>query len=198
MASNLGQNQSWMEQLAVKITNSMIEDNEENHLRYLKCKFGLETLLINLSKMAIVYGVALFAGVFVATLVFHSAYMLIRTYAYGCHLLSSFKCTIISCGMLVGIPFCMSQNMLFSSLFLFVIGGINFLLIYRYAPSSTKKNPIKGFERRQKLQRKALISNGICLLIAFACPNPLYTNLLVIGSFCACFMLTPIAYKLFT
>ena len=189
--------QSLMEKMVGAMLKSLTKDKDLDRIDYLKCKLGLETFLINISKMSVVYGLAIVVGLFWQVLIFHLAYMSIRTYAYGVHSESSLHCTIISCISLIGLP---------AILVAFQIPRVSFVIIYvishiilkKYAPAATKKNGISHLSemKKQKLRNKALRSNFAILMISLFIPSLFIGNLLMIGSVLASLMVTPAVYKL--
>ncbi|QAS52230.1 accessory gene regulator AgrB [Halobacillus litoralis] len=129
--------------------------------RYLKMKLGFETLFINLSKMVVVYAVALWFQIFLATLLFHLSYYTIRRTSYGRHAGNSLMCSLISIVIFVGIPYVAPFIVLPTSMIilLFLING---WLIYKFAPSFTTKNRIPSRKKQLKLRNQSL---GTCIII---------------------------------
>jgi len=197
MNTNVELKQSLMEKLVQVILESLTKDRDLDRIDYLKCKLGLETFLINISKMSVVYGLAILTGLFWQVLIFHLAYMSIRTYAYGVHSESSLQCTIISCIILIGFPAILVAFQIPRISFI-VIYVVNHIILQKYAPAATKKNGISNLceMRKSKLRNKALKANFVILIISLLIPILFIGNLLMIGSMLACVMITPVAYKL--
>jgi len=194
-----------MEKLVQVVLESITKGKDLDRIDYLKCKLGLETFLINVSKLSIVYGIAIVVGLFWPVFIFHLAYVSIRTYAYGVHCESSFQCTIISCILLIGLPAILNIG-LPAVLSIVQLPRISFIIIYvvshlilkKYAPAATKKNGITHLDemRKENLRNKALRSNFIILMISLLIPSLLIGNLLMIGNVLASLMTTPVAYKI--
>lgn len=77
----------------------------EDRIKYLTVKLGLETLLINLSRLLVVYTVVLFIGLFFQVLVFNVSYYLIRRVAGGMHAPNNLLCSLLSVIAFIGIPY---------------------------------------------------------------------------------------------
>ncbi|MCL1990146.1 MAG: accessory gene regulator AgrB [Defluviitaleaceae bacterium] len=197
MNANIELRQSLTERLAQIMLEGLTKGRNLDRIDYLKCKLGLETFLINLSKLSVVYGLAAVVGLVWQVFIFHLAYMSIRTYAYGVHSESSLHCTIISCIILIGFPTVLLTVQLPRISFV-IISVVSHFTLKKYAPAATKKNGIVHLneERKQKLRHKALMSNFIILIVALIIPSLFIGNLLIIGNILASLMTTPVAYKL--
>lgn len=86
----------------VLISKDRWKDDEEG---YLKVKYGLEIILINVMKFAIVYGIALVTGLLLQTVTVHLSYLWLRRYSFGLHATKTLNCTLISLTMFVLAPF---------------------------------------------------------------------------------------------
>jgi len=191
------QKKSFIEQLAFTILTRLEKNRSFSEVEYLKCKLGLETLLIDASKLIVIYGLAIIIGVTWETLIIHLGYMAIRTFAHGVHSESSFSCTLISCVILIGTPMVLS-TIQFPQLALPAIAVINLMILIIYAPAATRKNGIWRLKstKRKKLQNKAIIANIVLSLVSMILlPRPI-GMLLLTGSFIASLMTTPPAYHL--
>jgi len=189
--------QSLMDNLTELILKKITGDKTLDKLDYLRCKLGIETFLCNLSKLIVIYAVALLIGLAIPVLIFHLAYMSIRVYAYGAHSNSSTHCTILSCFILVGMPFALgfvqTPRIAFIALYF-----VNYLILKRYAPASTMKNGLthSSMKRKEELKTKVLMINNITFIIALMMPNILIGNLIMFGTWMASLMTTPFVYKI--
>jgi len=197
MNANIELQQSMMEKLVQVMLESITKGKDLDRIDYLKCKLGLETFLINVSKLSVIYGLAVIVGLFWQVFIFHLAYMSIRTYAYGVHSESSLQCTIISCILLIGFPSVLVAFQIPRISFL-VISGASHIILNKYAPAATKKNGIIHLDetRKKRLQNRALRSNLVILMISFLIPSLFVGNLLMVGNMLASLMTTPVAYKI--
>jgi len=197
MNVNIELKQSMMEKLVQVILENITKGKELDRIDYLKCKLGLETFLINVSKLSVIYALAVAASLFWPVFIFHLAYTSIRTYAYGVHSESSLQCTIISCIILIGFPALLVMFQIPRISFV-VISVVSHVILKKYAPAATRKNGVIHFDQMKKrqLQNKALRLNVVILMISLLIPNLFIGNLLMIGNVLASFMTTPVAYKI--
>lgn len=190
------QRMGFIESLASRLAQRMNDERKGDHIDYLKMKLGIETILTNLSKGIIVYGVAIVLGLFLQTLILHIAYAALRRYSYGLHANSSTVCSIISIVLFVGTPV-LSQYIPFTSLMVIGCGLLFITLLYLYAPADTDKSPILGAERRRSLRNKSLVTCTVITVIALLYPDPFIKSLLMLGMALQIVMILPLTYKLF-
>ncbi|WP_245237557.1 accessory gene regulator B family protein [Paenibacillus ihuae] len=184
------------ESLACRWAQKMNKEREGEYIDYLKMKLGFEMLLINLSKLVLVYGVAILFHLLWQTLIMHGAYFAIRKTAFGLHASSSMICSLISVAMFVGIPYLCDHYIMMNNLEAGLIGLFSTLLLYRYAPADTDKFPLLGKERREKLRKTTTKSRLLIVLTALLIPSPTIKALLLMGILLQVLMILPITYKL--
>lgn len=190
-------NVSITEKLISIILPNLIKNIELSKADFLKCKLGLEIFIINATKLTTIYLCAGMLGVFIPTLIYHSAFMIIRIFAYGAHSKSSFICTLYSMIFIVGTPVIL-KFILFPRLLLIMINLVNFLLLIKYAPGKTSKNYLGNLQHQKKLKKRALIGNNAILLLLLILPNIGICNLLSLGSLLGGIFVTPCVNTLIT
>jgi accessory gene regulator B len=196
MQDNAVQRMGLIETLASRLAHWMNRERQGDHIDYLKMKLGIETILTNMTKGIIVYGVAIVLNLFLQTLILHIAYAALRKYSYGIHANSSTVCSIISIILFVGTPV-LSQYLPFNSLLVIGCGLLFLTLLYLYAPADTDKSPIIGGERRRSLRNKSLVTCSVITIIALLYPDPFIKSLLMLGMALQIVMILPLTYKLF-
>lgn len=176
----------------ILISKDRWKDDEEG---YLKVKYGLEIILINVMKFAIVYGIALVTGLLLQTVTVHLSYLWLRRYSFGLHATKTLNCTIISLTMFVLVPFVFqnvpSNNWIVLGTFAFIL--LNMLL---FAPADTESLPLLGEEHRKTLKRKAMIGTLILTGIALLIPFAEMKTLIMVGSLFQVISINPLTYKL--
>ena len=164
-------------------------------LEFTKMAIGIEVILINISKLVIMYLIAIILGVVVQTLFIHGAYIMIKRYSFGLHALNSTVCTIVSCLLFVAVPWfvfgIMINNVMVLTVFPFII-----LSMYLYAPADTKARPIIGSKRRSRLKWKAVVSALLLMVITIAIPNESVKLLLTLGAVYQVISILPLTYKI--
>lgn len=161
----------------------------------LKLKLGLSVLVINVTKLVIIYFLAYLLQLLTAVIIFHVGFMMVRTFSYGAHAKSSQFCTVFSAVLFLGCTkFCMMGPFSFYMLMILFAGTSSILWIY--APGVTKKNKIRYEEKKILLKKKALCSNVLVFFIALVFNQTYIANLLMTGAFVAAMLTTPVLYKL--
>jgi len=184
-----------IESLASRMALWLNKERQGDHIDYLKMKLGIETILTNVSKGLIVYGLAILLGLFLQTLILHVAYAVVRRYAYGLHANSSTVCSIVSIILFIGTPI-LSQYIPFTRLMVIGCGLLFITLLYLYAPADTDKSPIIGAERRRSLRMKSIVACAVVTGVAFLYPDPFIRSLLMLGVAIQIVMILPLTYKL--
>lgn len=184
-----------IEKISAQIATNITDYRELERIQYLKMKLGLETLLINLSKGVIVYGVAVISGIFTLTLITHLTYSILRRSSGGLHAKSSFVCTMVSITMFVVIPYFLQRVAIpFSLLMLFFVFCM--ICISKYAPADTENHPLIGVERREQLRRRSIKTCFVLMTIAVIIPFHMIRTLIVAGIVMQIVMILPITYKM--
>lgn len=179
-------------QIVERITDACFkrDANHYTEIDILKFKLGLEIVLINVSKMITIYGLAVLFDIAGEVFIFHSAFMSIRTSAFGAHAVSSFRCTIISVLLFIGVPLLIIQHQV-NLWILLLFHFSTYMLLWRYAPGKTAKNYLGSKETQKKLKFRAIISNFALFIVMIIISNDLWSNLLVFGAFSAGCMVIP-------
>lgn len=184
------------ESLACRMAQRLNKEREGEYIDYLKMKLGFEMLLINLSKLVLVYGAAILFHLLWQTLIMHGAYFAIRKTAFGLHANNGIICTAVSTVFFVGLPYISQRYISPDNLEVSILGIISLALLSRYAPADTDKFPLIGKEKRAKLRRRTQYSTMLVVLIAWLCPSPTVKGLLMLGVLVQVIMVLPVTYKL--
>ncbi|MHC1685274.1 MAG: accessory gene regulator B family protein [Clostridiaceae bacterium] len=184
-----------MEYLVDKFMNITLKNKQMDDLTRKKVKYGIEVLIINISKFIITLIVAKLLGIVVETLEIILIASLIRQYAFGAHAGTSFQCTIVTLIMYI-VPVILSKHIFFNYYIYGVLFAISVGLLYKYAPSDTEKRPLVSEKKRKMLKKKTLIMVGVLGIVA------LITNIyslkvaIFLGVFVASLLTTPLVYKI--
>lgn len=169
-----------------------IKETEEN---YEYIKYGFEIFIINLSKLGIIYSIALITKQFFPTLIVHLSYLFLRHYSFGLHATSSLSCTIISVILFNILPF-FAKGIQLPTPFLVLTSLFILISIFLFAPADTENNPICGADHRKKLKIKATISCLLLLSLVFISSNPMIQTLILLGGIFQTISILPVTYKL--
>lgn len=171
---------SLTEATATRVADWVNSQLKEDKKAYLKLKLGLEVIFINITKMLIVYSVAYLLNLLTATIIFHLSYFLIRRSAYGVHAKTSFLCSLISVVSFVGIPYVATLITIPNALIL-IIYVINVAILYRFAPSLTKKGWKMNEKRKRELRNQSMLMCILLMLVTLFIPNVTIKSLITSG-----------------
>ncbi|GAB1613016.1 MULTISPECIES: accessory gene regulator AgrB [Mammaliicoccus] len=175
-----------------KIATSLQNSNNLDHVSYLKVKYGLEVFVGNIMKTVVIYGAALLSHIFFYTLIVHLSYFAIRYFAFGAHAKSTFLCTIQSLIMFVITPLIVININVPYWIFL-TLALIGYIIIMKYAPMETKKHPLLG-KWKKGLKLRSIIAATILIIISLFVKEP-YQQLICLGLIFESVSLLPIFYK---
>lgn len=182
--------------LAQYISIKLKNNNNLDNIEFLKCKLGMEVILINFSKFIIVYGLAFLSGNLYITALSHISYTFIRINAYGIHSKKNSTCTIVSIILFVFIPN-IFKNVVFSVYIIALIIIFSYWSIYKYAPANTSKNKISNLNLKKKLKYRAVIIYTFCIMMYLCTNSNIIRNQIIVGTVIAVISILPITYKIF-
>lgn len=184
-----------IENLTNKIADSWNKRLQLSELDFIKMKFGLEVILINVTKLIIIISLGFIVGTGVETILICILSAMLRINTFGEHAKSSIVCTLISCVTHVGIP-CLTMNFALNHIVYLALAFIMICFIYRYAPADTEKHPLIGAEKRKKLKHHAVITAVIIVLAALVIPYNRMAMLVLLSLSYIVIAILPITYKL--
>ena len=160
-----------------------------------KLVLGMEMVVINVSKLVVLYLLSAILGILLQTVVLHGAYMLIKRYSFGLHALNSTVCTLVTCILFGFVPWLLQgmsiDNMAVVAIFMPVI-----VCLYLYAPADTKARPLIGVKTRAQLKKRAVGAAIVLMVTALLIPSQEVKFLLCLGAIYQCTFILPITYKL--
>ena len=125
-----------------KNKNITIEEEE-------KMIYGLESIYILVTKLIIIFAIALILGIFKEMLLFLLIFNGVRAFAFGMHASKSWICLIISSISFLGIPY-LCKILVLPNIAKIISGLLFVLLIYKYSPADTINRPIINKKLRKK------------------------------------------------
>lgn len=170
----------------------LVDKEKISHIDYLKCKLGLETFIINMCKVIVIYASASILNIFSSVFIFHISFLILRTSSYGYHAKTSLGCILSSLVIFILSPFIIRNYIILAPITLFMISVFNFIVLSLFAPKKTKKNYIGDQKQQNKLKKQALISCLFMSIIAFLVPSLVVKNLIILGDFIAVCLVLPI------
>lgn len=171
-----------------KFASYLRDRNNLDHLTYLKVRLGMQTVMINLTKMIVTYGVSLLLGLFLYTLTVHLTFFIIRLNAHGAHAKKPLYCHILNLLLFVFLPWMVVKYNLYNIMMIFGLIGI--ALLIKYSPGVTNKQPIpKKYHLKKKLI--SVILSILIFALALFMITP-FNTLLLLGISLIGFMQLPI------
>lgn len=184
-----------VETISEKILVWLNVPSKVDRIDYLKCKLGLELLLINLTNLLIIYTVAILLGILKETLAIHIPYMILRNSAFGVHSESIIRCTIDSLIFFILVPWGIKNYFQLNLVGLIILFLLILLLILKYAPGDSSKYKVEE-SRRRKLKKDSLMIVILFGLVLMGDISILHKNLIILGLSIETFMITPFARKI--
>jgi len=181
--------------IAVSLTGLLNRYTKRDGIALTKMTLGMESLVINVSKMLVIYLLAITLGIVWQTFVTHFAFVVIKRYSFGLHALSSLVCTFAACAMFVAVPWVLRGAGL-GNFGVFVIFSGVILAMYFYAPADTKARPLIGQGLRSGLKKKAVLSAVLLMIVTLIVPDEAVKLLLTVGAVCQTIMVLPLTYKI--
>ena len=132
---------SLMERLAQIILNNINSYLQKEGLELQKMKLGIEILLINISKLIIIFLVAAVFHLLKRTIFMLLIFTIIRRNTFGLHAKNSFICTLVSLLIFVFGSY-LSYYLKFNNYMVFTLFTIINILLYKYAPADTENHPL--------------------------------------------------------
>jgi len=164
-------------------------------LEFEKLVLGMEIFLINVSKMIVVYLLAVLLGIVPITLIVQGAYVVIKRYSFGLHALNTSVCTLGSCIMFVGLPWLLQGVAI--NVYMVVMAFVPFIIcLYLYAPADTEARPLVGRKHRVRLKKRAVVSGIVLMIVAMIVPSEAVKFLIVLGASYQVISILPITYKI--
>jgi len=180
---------------AMNLTGRLNRYAGKSGLELRKLELGMEIALINVSKLAVVYLLALLLGVVVQTFIVSLAFAATKRYSFGLHALNSTVCTLVSCLMLVVVPWAL-QGVGISNIAVMVMFVPIVVCLYLYAPADTNARPLVGPKNRARLKKKAVAIGVVLMLVALVVPSGDVKLLIVLGVVLQCVAIMPLSYKI--
>lgn len=174
------------------ITKNLPEKNKEE----LECiEYGIEIFLINISKMIILFLIALLLGILKYFLICFISINALKLFSGGVHAKKSSTCLLMSI-IVFFIPIYASylfQFNLTSKILIFIITFISFI---KYAPADLEEKPYVNSKNRKILKILSCVMAIILFLVSIFLTNPIYSNIVFLSIVINSLLITPYTYKI--
>ncbi len=170
-------------------------DNRFDETKLAEIRYGLEGLYLQITKLIIIFIVAVFLNVFKELIILLIIYNIIRSTSFGLHATKSWICLVTSLLVFVGGALIVK----YVTLDIYIKTIINIITIYfihKNSPADTKKRPIVNKKRRLFYK---YISTFIAITFAYLSlfTNNMLSNCFVLSLVIQSFMISPTVYRIF-
>lgn len=187
--------ETFIHSLSVQIANKLNKYAYKEGLEFKKVVLGAEIILINVTKLILIFSLSAIMGIFFETVMVLIGFNIIRRTAFGLHARNNIWCAITSTALFVIVPYVLRDYQINILAILFIFVTI-FIALFLYAPSDTESRPIIGVNKRSKLRRDSLISCLVLLLIVLFIPFSNFKLMMTVGAVYEAISILPITYKL--
>ena len=171
-------------------------NNDYNDIKLKEIEYGIVGIYLTISKVIIIFALAILLNIFKEVLIFMIFFNIIRTTAFGLHATKSWRCLVSSTISFIGIPLiCIYISV--DNYLKVIIGIICTILIFKNSPADTYKRPIINKKRRLIYKTLSTIISTIYFCIAIIIKDSFISNCLIFSIILECFFISPLIYKLF-
>lgn len=165
-------------------------------IKIAEIKYGLEGMYLTITKLVIIFSIALMLNIYKEMLLLLIFFNIMRTTGFGLHATKSWICLLSSALIFIGLPF-VSKIIIISLPIKIILGALAIILVYKYAPADTKKRPLINPKTRKKLKIKTIFRTTILMIFAIIIKNNIISNLAIFGIYTEIILIIPISYKIF-
>ena len=163
--------------------------------RLAELKYGLLGLYLMITKSIIIFGIALYLGIFKELLIFTIIYNILRAPSFGIHASKSWICLVSSATIFITSTY-LSSNIVIPINIKIIFGIIGIILIHKNSPADTAKRPIVSPKRRRIYK---LISTVIAIsfvTMSLLIENNFFANAFILSLLIQCVFTAPTTYKI--
>jgi len=186
-------NNEYIHEYSEILANKMCLYLDKKGIEKIKMQYYLEILLLNITKLTVVFGISLILGILPQTLLTLVSFNILRCKAFGVHAKSAFSCFASSVSIFVILVY-FANKILINNTIVLILFIIFSVLVYKYAPADTEKRPITGKKARKRLKKQAVFSILLLMVIALIIPFNSFKILITFGSLIEVVTILPITY----
>ena len=168
---------------------------EYDDVKLAELKYGLLGLYLLISKSIIIFGIAIFLGIFKELLIFTIIYNFIRLPSFGMHAPKSWICLLASTTVFI-ISTYLCVYILIPINIKVILGIIGIMLMCKNSPADTAKKPIVNPKRRMIYKIISTIMAIIFVICAIIIDNTFLSNAFILALLIQCVLTAPTTYKI--
>jgi accessory gene regulator B len=179
-----------------KCMNYIEKNTSYNKIKLAEIKYGLEGVYLTVTKMIVIFSLAIILGIFKEMFIYMIIYNLIRMPSFGLHATKSWICLLSSTILFIGIPYlCICLNIPLIIKIIITIAGT--LLMIKNSPADTKKRPIVNKTRRLIYKIISSVLTLIFGILSIYVKNNFISNCFAFSIIMQNCLISPIVYKIF-
>jgi len=178
-----------IDKIMINIKNKY--SHKYNSVKLKEIRYGLEAIYTIITKSLVIITISILLNFFKELLLFLIFYILLRSFAYGCHAKSNIRCWILSILLIIGLPYIFSLLYLNYSVIL-IIWSICFFTLFLFAPADTEKRPMKNRKKIIKFKIITIIISLLYLILMFL--NKKVVSSILPAMILEAFLVSPIGY----
>ena len=186
-----------MKKFIISKCMSYIEKNTSyDKIKLAEIKYGLEGVYLTVTKMIVIFSLAIILGIFKEMFIYMIIYNLIRMPSFGLHATKSWICLLSSTILFIGIPYlCIYLNIPLIIKIIVTIAGT--LLMIKNSPADTKKRPIINKKRRLIYKIISSVLTLIFGILSSYVKNNFISNCFALSIIMQNCLISPTVYKIF-
>lgn len=187
---------SYIEEIANRLTEILKDRSDKSNFQENKVRYGIEVILINITKTTLIMGLAALLNIFWTTIVIMLSFGALRRYSFGVHATTSFYCSLSTIIGFFSGAF-LSMHIFENKLILAGMFTVSIISILTFSPADTESRPLLGRNKRKTLKRKSIIIWVISFILAMYLKDFRIGFLIAYGNLLEAIMIMPVTYKIF-
>ncbi|RDU24636.1 accessory gene regulator ArgB-like protein [Anaerosacchariphilus polymeriproducens] len=179
--------------LALKLTKWMNRFYPREECEQVVIAYGIEVFIDNIFKLIVYMFIAIYLGIVKESILMLLLFAILRKLAGGMHFDKNIVCFLVTGIFIVGGAYLskiISINYIISSIVLLISG----LILLKYAPSGTKKNPVVP-EKMKPLKIKTVITFVVYVITAIILKDKILYNMVMIVSVVVSIAVLPVVNR---
>lgn len=178
------------------ILNFLKKQSDYSESDLIKIRYGLEGIYLTITKLLVIFIVALLLGIFKEVIICLLLFNLIRYFSFGFHAEKSYECLILSLLNFIAIPY-LFLNFNRALVLDIIIGFVCLLILLIYAPADTVKRPLRDIKKRLFRKFSTLLIGIIYFVLLIMFNNNYLSDLLLSVLVVDAIIVNPITYLIF-
>ena len=187
-----------MKEIFINNSMNLIHKYYPNYsdVKLAELKYGLLGLYLMITKSIIIFGIAIYLGIFKDLLIFTIIYNILRASSFGIHASESWICLIFSAVIFILLTY-MSLNVSIPINIKIILGIIGIMFMYKNSPADTARKPIISPKRRTIYKTISTLLAIIFVICSIVIDNEFLSNAFILSLMLQNIMVAPTTYKIF-